>query len=462
MRKFITKGLGSIYIDVPALRPGTVGAYALALAVVGVATALRLALDPYLVGAQFVTFFPAVVITTLISGFGAGFFSAFLSTAAADFFVLAPRFSFAFYVNDPAALVDLLVFGPLASYVVLLIGRMRFAIEREQAEANKDRLQSALDAAKLGSWQYDPLHRVFSWDGRGKEILAVAENAATVEDFMNWVHPDDVERVWAAHRRALDPAQPERSPTQFRLWREGGKVGWVETQGLAHLEGAGRERRVVSFIGTVQDISERKEREEKEQLLMREINHRAKNMLSVVHSIAHQTAARNPDDFIERFSQRIQALSVNLDLLVRNSWDGVQIEDLVRAQLAPFADLIGSRIAVDGPKLHLKAAPAQATGLALHELATNAGKYGALSVNTGRLDISWGADDDTFTMRWTERNGPSVSAPKRRGFGTLVMEAMAARSLNGKVELLYPPSGVSWLLICPVANALEPVAPVRA
>jgi PAS domain S-box-containing protein len=456
MRKFITKALGSIYIDVPALRPGTVGAYALAIVAVGVATALRLALDPYLVGAQFVTFFPAVVITTLISGFGAGFFCAFLSTAAADFFVLAPRFSFSFYVNDPAALADLLVFGPLASYVVLLIGRMRFTIEREQVEANKDRLQSALDAAKLGSWQYDARHRVFSWDARGKEIFAIAENGATAEEFMNWVHPDDAERVWAAYHGALDPAQPKRSATQFRLRREGGKVRWVETQGLAHLERAGRERRVVSFIGTVQDITEPKEREEKEQLLMREINHRAKNMLSVVHAIAQRSVAQNPEDFIERFSQRIEALSVNQDLLVRNSWDGVRIEDLVRAQLAPFADLIGSRIAVNGPKLHLKADSAQATGLALHELATNAGKYGALSVNAGRLDISWDADGDTFTMRWTERNGPPVSAPKRCGFGTVVMEAMAERSLNGKVELLYPPTGVTWLLICPAAMALEP------
>ena len=194
----------------------------------------------------------------------------------------------------------------------------------------------------------------------------------------------------------------------------------METQGLAHLEGAGRERRVVSFIGTVQDITERKEHEEKEQLLMREINHRAKNMLSVVDSIAHQTAAQNPDDFIERFSQRIQALSVNQDLLVRNSWDGVQIEDLVRAQLAPFADLIGSRIVVRGPKLRLNAASAQAIGLALHELTTNGGKYGALSKDTGRVDIWWGTDGDAFTISWAEREGPPVSAPQRRGFGSIV------------------------------------------
>ena len=103
MREIVRRSLSALYIDVPALRPETVGAYTLAVASVAVATALRLALDPYLVGAQFVTFFPAVVITTVISGLGAGFLCAVLSTAAADFFVLAPRFTL--YINDPAAVV---------------------------------------------------------------------------------------------------------------------------------------------------------------------------------------------------------------------------------------------------------------------------------------------------------------------------------------------------------------------
>src|SRR5258708_3008829 len=120
---------------------------------------------------------------------------------------------------------------------------------------------------------------------------------------------------------------PMRSPSSTMSFGFGGEtarsVGWVN--GLAYFEGAGSERRVVSFGGTVQDITERKEREEKEHLLMREVNHRAKNMLSVVDSIAHQTATRNPEDFIERFSERIQALSANQDLLVRNEWNGVEI-----------------------------------------------------------------------------------------------------------------------------------------
>src|SRR5262249_47504682 len=188
--------------------------------------------------------------------------------------------------------------------------------------------------------------------------------------------------------------------------------------------------------------------------LMREINHRAKNMLSVVDAIAHQTANKNPKDFVERFSERIQALSANQDLLVRNEWNGVEIADLVRAQLAHFADLIGSRIGVHGPQLRLRAASAQAVGLALHELATNAGKYGALSTDKGRVYVSWGIADGTLTMSWTEREGPPVSAPRRRGFGTIVMET-TERSVDGKVDLDFAPSGLTWRLTCPAGNALE-------
>jgi PAS domain S-box-containing protein len=292
----LTKRLASIYIDVPVLRPGTTGAYLLAFASVVVATALRLAIDPYVEGLQFATFLPAVIITALIGGLGAGLFSVVLSDAAMAFFVLPPRLSL--YVEKPGDVLSILLYTVVMLFTVALIAGMRHAAERSRdqhaLQASKDRLQLALDAAQLGSWEYDPVRRAFSWDGRGKEIFAVTENEATVEKFMNWVHPDDAERVWAAYYAALDPVQPERSPTQFRLRRGDGKVCWVETQGLAHLEGAGRERKVVGFIGTVRDITERKEREEKEHLLMREVNHRAKNMLSVVDAIAHQTATFPP------------------------------------------------------------------------------------------------------------------------------------------------------------------------
>jgi PAS domain S-box-containing protein len=320
---------------------------------------------------------------------------------------------------------------------------------------SKDRLQLALEAAQLGSWQYHPPTRIVTADARCREIFDISTERATIEEILKPVHPDDAERLWTAIAAALDPVDPKRSAASFRLRLRNGRVRWVETLGLAYFEGAGRDRRAVTVAGTAQDITERKEREEKEHLLMREINHRAKNMLSVVDSIAHQTAIRNPEDFIARFSARIQALSANQDLLVRNEWNGVDVEDLVRAQLAHFADLIGSRIVVHGPELRLKAASAQAIGLALHELATNAGKYGALSADKGRVDVCWEIDGNTFVVSWTERDGPPVSAPKRRGFGTVVMGAMMERSVDGLIDIDYAPSGLTWRLTCPAENALE-------
>jgi PAS domain S-box-containing protein len=326
----------------------------------------------------------------------------------------------------------------------------------ELLRKSKDRMQLALDAAQLGSWQYDPLSRIVTGDARCQEIFDVTTNETAIEAILKPVHPDDAERLVAAIEASLDPGDPERSAAEFRFRRRDGQLRWVEILGLAYFEGVGRERRAANMAGTVRDITERKEREEMEHLLMREINHRAKNMLSVVASIAHQTAARNPDEFVARFAERIQALSANQDLLVRSEWRGVEIADLVRAQLAHFADLISSRIALHGPKARLNPASAQAIGLALHELATNAGKYGALSTDKGRVDIRWRIDGDTLTMSWTERDGPPVSAPKRRGFGTIVMEAMAERSVDGTVDLNYVPSGLTWRLTCPARNALEP------
>jgi PAS domain S-box-containing protein len=445
------------YVDVPALRPGTVGAYALAFVLAAVATALRLFIDPYFEGAPFITYFPAIIVTTVISGFGAGLLCVVLSAAAVNFFVLRPRLSF--YVENPVEAADLVLFTPLASLCVMLITQMRSVIEREQAErawrASKDRLQLALDTAQLGWWRYDPGRRVVTGDARFKEIYDITADEIPLEDIKKLVHPDDSERFAADREAATDPANPRRSPYEYRVQRRDGEVRWVEVRWLAYFDGDQRERGAASAVGAVHDITERKQGQEREQLLMREINHRAKNMLSVVDAIAHQTATRTPEGFIERFSERIQALASNQDLLIRNAWHGVEADDLVRAQLAPFADQVGSRIVVRGPKLRLNAASAQAIGLALHELSTNAGKYGALSKNTGRLDVGWGTEGETFTMSWTERDGPPVSQPQRRGFGTVVMQEMAERSVGGKVDLDYAPSGVTWRLTCPAAKALE-------
>jgi PAS domain S-box-containing protein len=457
MREIIARldALLSHYINIPALRPGTIGAYALAVGSAGVATVLRLAIDPYVVGVQFVTFFPAIIITTLISGFGAGFLCAVLSTAAADFFVLAPRWSF--NVEDPTNVANLLLSGPLASYLVIIIARMRIAVEREQAEASRDRLQLALDAAQLGSCTYDVPPKVVSGDRRFREIFDVSANVLPIEDLKKRVHPDDAERFLADRQASIDPAGRRPSPHEYRIQRRDGEARWVEVHRLVNFAGAGDQRRAVSVVGTVQDTTECKEHAERLHLLMREVNHRAKNMLGVVDAIARKIAASSPQDYVGRFTERIQALAATQDLLVRSEWKGIEIGDLTRAQLAPFADLIGSRIKVRGPVLRLNAASAQAVGLALHELTANAGEHGALSKDTGRFDIGWSTEGETFTMSWTEHDGPPVSAPQRRGFGRVVMQEMAERTVDGNVDLEYAPSGVTWRLTCPAAKALEPL-----
>ncbi len=344
---------------------------------------------------------------------------------------------------------------PLRTIGVVQNLNARKRVEQD-LQASRDRLQFALDAALLGWWRYDPLRQVVSGDARFKEIFDMSTDEILLEDLMKRVHPDDAQKVWTKREAVLDPTNPKPHADEYRVRRQNGEILWVERHALAHFEGTGLARRAVSVTGTVRDITERKAREEKERFLLREVNHRAKNMLSVVQAIAHQTAIMNPEDFIQRFSERIRALSANQDLLVRNDWGGVGIEDLVHAQLAPFADLIGSRVVVQGRSLRLKPAAAQAIGLALHELATNAGKYGALSTDAGRVDISWVIGGETLTMSWTERNGPPVSLPTRRGFGTVVMEAMAGYSMNGSVDLDYAPSGLTWRLTCPAATSVEP------
>ncbi len=218
------------------------------------------------------------------------------------------------------------------------------------------------------------------------------------------------------------------------------------------------ERRVT--LAVVRDITERKRAEAHLQLLMREVNHRAKNILSVVQAIAQRTLASSSQEFISRFSERIQGLSASNDLLVRNQWQNVPLAELVRSQLAHFADLLESRIAVRGPDLRITAAAAQVIGMALHELATNAGKYGALSTDTGHVDVVWrleraDAGGRRFLMEWSENGGPTVVAPTRRGFGWSVLCQLTKESLGADVILEYAPTGVVWRLGCPADRVLD-------
>ncbi|WP_417523190.1 HWE histidine kinase domain-containing protein [Marinovum sp.] len=213
------------------------------------------------------------------------------------------------------------------------------------------------------------------------------------------------------------------------------------------------------------DLTERQRFEEQIKMLMREVNHRAKNMLSLVLSIARQTAATSPEDFVERFTQRIQGLSAGQDVLVDSGWRQVPMGALVRAQLSHFEDLIGKRIHLEGPELEVTAAAAQTIGLALHELATNAAKFGALSTPEGEVRLCWAVaargPEEKFSLEWRESGGPDVATPERRGFGATMTGHLVRSSLNGEVETIYAKTGLIWRLACPAGGVIEDPFPPR-
>ena len=217
--------------------------------------------------------------------------------------------------------------------------------------------------------------------------------------------------------------------------------------------------RVIGAAKIARDITELKQAEQHNKLLMAEVNHRTKNLLGVVQAVARQTAKHaDPAIFVARLSERIAGLAASQDLLVKNQWQGVEVANLVEAQLAHFEDLIGTRVLLEGPPVRLTPAAAQGIGMALHELATNAAKYGALSNSEGRVRIAWqvvAAQEPMFTMQWLEEGGPTVAAPSHNGYGQIVIGSMVEAAVDGTAEIDYRESGLSWKLSAPVADALE-------
>jgi PAS domain S-box-containing protein len=253
---------------------------------------------------------------------------------------------------------------------------------------------------------------------------------------------------------AAPAARPMGLGNELKAQRKNGTEISVEI-GLNPIEVGGR----VSVVASVIDTSERKQREEQIRLLMQEVNHRAKNVLGVVQAIARQTSQGDPA-FVRLFTERLQALSASQDLLVESGWRGVVLADLVRSQLAHFGHLIGKRILLHGPDIRLTAAAAQTVGMALHELATNAAKYGALSTESGRVEVHWsretgGDGKPCFVLRWQERQGPPVPAPTREGFGSTVTRRMVEIGLQAEVRLDYEPGGVEWEVRAPAEAVLE-------
>jgi PAS domain S-box-containing protein len=291
---------------------------------------------------------------------------------------------------------------------------------------------------------------VFTWISRGifgrsaEEIIGKTQQE---------VIPEAVPGAAANLKHGvIETGQPARG--DIRLMHDG-KEAWYDltVHPLTDEHGG-----VTGVIAGAIEITRHKEQEARIRLLMRELTHRSKNLLTVIQAIMRQTASNSTslEDFETRFSARLQSLAGSHDLLVREDWQGASLRELVHSQLGHYIDLLDSQIELSGEALRIRPDAAQHIGMALHELATNAAKYGALSTPAGNVRISWGvtpAADGTpmCHVAWEESGGPPVERPGRRGFGRVVIERTVARALHGEVRVDYAPSGLRWLLEFPLS-----------
>lgn len=212
----------------------------------------------------------------------------------------------------------------------------------------------------------------------------------------------------------------------------------------------------------IRDITAQTQREAHVRFLMRELTHRSKNLLAVIQAMARQSLSllSTPEEFVVRFSERLSGLAGSHDLLSSDDWAGASLVQLIRSQLQHYNDLFGTRIHLEGPDLILRPEAAQNIGIALHELSTNAAKFGALSDARGTVTLSWKIVTDEqdarrMQMRWEERSGPPVGAPGHKGFGHMVMDRVTGQALGGRSHAEFEPGGVSWFLDVPIASVVR-------
>jgi PAS domain S-box-containing protein len=291
-------------------------------------------------------------------------------------------------------------------------------------------------------------------------MLGYTERELRELTFPELIHPEDRDGNTAQCRRLL-AGEIASVEIVNRYLGKNSQAIWVHKYVSLLRDAAGAPTNMITLVT---DVTERKRQDDQIHLLMREVNHRSKNMLSLVQAIASQTLDANPEDFLDRFGKRVEALAANQDLLVKNAWKGADLNELVRSQLATFEDLIDTRIELKGQPLFVSAKAAQAIGMALHELATNAGKYGALSGADGSVDIAWCIQrneegKEIFMMSWRKRCAHPILPPGKQGFGSSVIATMAEMSLGAHVELAYPPTGLIWQLRCGAGEVVEGSAP---
>lgn len=328
-------------------------------------------------------------------------------------------------------------------------------ITEQKAAADKLRESEALfrtlaDAAPAPIWMTEPSGEVEFVNAAFAELANVERGALMGHAWIALIHPDDVAEILVRREAARSGPHPYSFEARFRRHPEGWR--WMLVNAKPRIDASGA---FLGYVGMAMDLTEQKTAQVHQQLLINELNHRVKNTLSSIQSIARQTLRSDEvaPHAREQFVDRLMAMSAAHNVLTNESWSGAVIDDILREALRPFSDdRDPDRIAISGPSLRVEPGAALALALAAHELGTNAAKYGALSSPGGRVSIEWALDGEKHALvRWRERGGPEVSAPTHRGFGARLLERGLAGDLGGKPELIFLPLGVEATLPVRVA-----------
>jgi PAS domain S-box-containing protein len=360
-------------------------------------------------------------------------------------------------------------FSPHDAGIAVTIARqVGFSIERARSEAARQKFEHDLreseerfrimsEHAPVMIWMSDVNNKCLHLNKRLRDFWGVSEDGLPQFDWVNTMHPEDAPKIGAAMAQAI--AEKRAVSTYGRFRDAAGEWHVLQTDARPRFS----HDRFIGMIGVNIDVTERdraetarRQAEAHRELLIAELNHRVKNTLSVVQALAHQTFRGVADDVRGAFEGRLLALARAHDVLTGSNWDAVEFHQLAASALATVSG--DGRVSLEGPQVMLSPRQALALGMALHELATNALKYGALSVAQGRVGFTWSVTDDAvpqLLLHWEETGGPPVAPPSRAGFGSVLLRRALSDDLNAEVDLDFRPAG----LVCTVRAPLRPAAP---
>ena len=310
----------------------------------------------------------------------------------------------------------------------------------------------------VGTFAWHVQTDTFYSDARFAEMFSVdpakGEKGAPLADYLAGIHPEDVERIANAVNHTV--ATQEKYAQEYRLVRKDGAIRWVEARGECLYGEDGKPDR---FVGVFVDVTGQKNAQERQRLLAREADHRVKNIFANFHSIISLSArsARTPKEMAQALRGRMDALLRAKDLIrpgimgTEHDSERTTVDALVHTVLQPYQDGSPNRIVLSGPQVPVGAKAVTGLALALHESATNAVKYGALSRPDGSIRVSWDVSDDDFHLEWVEIGGPLIDEiPQTRGFGSILTERSVTSGLGGKIDHDWQRDGLRLKLSVPL------------